>query len=103
MKTYNEDDSFNRYVEFYDEDRAAYTPTTVRYRIQCLTTGTSIRSWTTATPANPLTIAITPDDNVIVDERNRVERRQMTVQADFDTDTQKVSTCEWDVKNLLGD
>lgn len=102
MKSYYEDDSFNRYVEFYNEDSEAYTPTTVRYRIHCLTTDTSIRSWTTLTPANPLTIAVTPDDNVIVSERNRVERRQMTIQADFDTDTQKVSTYEWDVTNLKG-
>lgn len=102
MNSYNEDTSFTLLVELYDEDREALTPQTARYRIECLTSKSSIRSWTTLSAGPVLTIPVEPDDNVIVNERNRVERRQLTIQTDYDTTSQRVFTREWDVRNLQG-
>jgi hypothetical protein len=96
----NEEDSFNLYAKSYDEDDEPSTPTTARYKIECLTSGRNIRAWTTLTPAQSMLIAVEPDDNAIVYNANRLERRQLTVQTDFDTVTQKVKTIEWDVRNL---
>ncbi len=76
------------------------TPATARYKIKCLTTNRSIRDWTELTPASEMTIDVTPDDNVIINSSDRTERRQLQIQTDYDTDTQKVGFYEWDVRNL---
>lgn len=102
LKRYDEGDSFTARFEFYDEDRVASSPTTLRYRIDCLTSGNAVRGWTTVTAAQSVDISVTPDDNAIINDSNRTERKQMVTQTNFDTDTQSVYTTEWDVKNLQG-
>lgn len=79
---------------------ASYTPATARYKIHCVTNNRSIRSWTSLTASDEMSVLVTPDDNVILTNSNRTERRQLQVQTDFDTDNQKVSVFEWDVRNL---
>jgi hypothetical protein len=100
--TKNEGDSFTLRFSMYSEDRLPTTPTTARYKIECLTNKRNIRNWTTLTVAQEIDISIEPDDNVILTEGSRVERRQMTVQTDYGTTTQNVFTREWDVRNLQG-
>jgi hypothetical protein len=97
---FNEETSFSLNVKPRDDSGAAVTPTTARYKISCLTTGRSIRSYTTLTASSEMTIAITPDDNVIVTDGNRLERRQVQVQTEYDTDNQNVFVYEYDIRNL---
>src|SRR5690242_9231690 len=66
----------------------ATTPTTIHYRLDCLTTCTEIADWTSVTPASSATIAVTGEDNEIQNNGNGYERKQLTVVADQGLDTQ---------------
>lgn len=96
----NEGNSFSVTFSVYNESGSSYTPSTARYKVECLTNRRSIRSYTTLTAATSMQISITPDDNVILNDLNRTERRQITVQTDHGTDSQKVFVAEWDVRAL---
>jgi hypothetical protein len=97
----NEGHSFPVTFKVFDADGTEYTPATARYRIHCVTNNRSIRSFTEiGSPAHEMEIDITPDDNVILTESSRLERRLIEVQTDYDTDSQRVYTAEWDVRNL---
>lgn len=96
----NEETTFNLTVKPFDQNRVALTPTTARYKVDCLTNGRSIRGWTTLTASASMSIPIVSADNVILTDGSRVERRQLQVQTDFGTSTQNVFAYEWDVRNL---
>jgi hypothetical protein len=102
LRKYLEGTSASRTVTFLDEDGASALPTTLRYRIDCLTSKREVRDWTTLTPAVSVVIPITPDDNEIQDSRNPTERKQMVVQSNHGTDEQVVGEYEWLVTNLQG-
>lgn len=102
LKEYNEGQSFTATFRFFDSGYVPASPATVRYRIDCLTTGNAIRDWTTLTPAQALSISVTPEDNVIKEPINRYERRQLVVQSNYGTSTQSVQSSDWLVKNLQG-
>lgn len=102
LRKYNEGQSATITITFQDDDGTIVTPTTARYRIDCLTTKQEVRDWTTITPASTVTIAITPSDNAIISDRNDTERKQMVIQTDHGTDDQAVEYSEWTVKNLQG-
>ena len=80
---------------------SASTPITARYRIDCLSTKTTVRGWTTFTPAGEVTLSITAGDNAIQGTAAR-ERKQIIVQADYGTDNQFVGRKHWLVENLHG-
>jgi hypothetical protein len=98
----NEGQSATVTIVFRDDDGVATTPGTLRYRIDCLTTGRMVRDWTTLTPASSVDIPITPADNAIKSSRNATERKQLVVQTEYGTDDQAVEYVEWTVKNLQG-
>lgn len=102
VRRYNEGQSATVNIVFQDDEEALVVPTTLRYRIDCLTTGRTVRDWTTLTPASTVAIPITPSDNAILNTRNASERKQMVIQTDYGTDDQAVEYSEWIVKNLLG-
>jgi hypothetical protein len=102
LRNYKEGQSFNAVFKFYDENYVPSSPLTARYRIDCLTTGQAIRDWTTFNPGQSVTIAVTPNDNRIINTRNPSERRQMVVQSNYGTDTQSVQSTDWIVENLQG-
>lgn len=81
---------------------AAATPSTIHYRIDCLTTGTEIADWTTVSAASNFTIAVTATHNAIQSDGNRYERKQLTVMTDQDLSTQHRESVEWRVDNLYG-
>lgn len=99
---YNEGQSFTATFKFFDSDWTPSSPTTLRYRIDCLTTKTTVRDWTTGTPGASVDIEVSPDDNEIQNTLNRRERKQMVVQTNYGTSTQGVETKDWDVLNLQG-
>lgn len=81
---------------------AAETPTSLKYRIDCLTTGKQIADWTTLTAASSASISVTGTHNAIQDDANDSEVRQLTVMADDGLSTQHRGSVRWRVENLYG-
>lgn len=76
-------------------------PASIRYRIDCLTTGTQVRPWTElASPMDKVEITLTPTDNAIFGSGER-ERRLVTVVAAYEgSDDQVTNEFRYDVLNL---
>jgi hypothetical protein len=82
---------------------AASTPTTIKYRVDCLTTGREVLDWTEITPAAAsASIAVTGAYNAILDDANDAEVKQLTVMADDGLATQHRESARWRVENLYG-
>ena len=81
---------------------AAATPTSIKYRVDNLTTCTELADWTTVTAASNVSINVTATHNAIQNASNTRERVQLTVAMDFELSTQVRETAEWDVENLYG-
>ena len=99
---YNEGQSFTANFKFFDSAWVASSPTTIRYRIDCLTSGSVVKDWTTVTAAQSVDIAVSSADNAVQNSNNRIERKQMVVQSNYGTPTQGVQTKDWDIVNLQG-
>jgi len=78
------------------------TPTNVKYRLDCLTTGKVVADWTDVTPAASVSISVTGTHNAIQDQGNLQEVKQLTVAADHGLDTRVHETAIWRVENLQG-
>jgi hypothetical protein len=102
VREYNEGDTIDVTFSFFDPDWVFATPTTVRYRIHCLTENRTVREWTSLTPSQSVEIAIASSDNAIINAGNVRERKQVQVQVYTGLSTQKTHTREWFVKNLQG-
>lgn len=89
-------------VKFADGDWLGIVPDTVRYRLDCKSTGRTILDWTDVTPANPIVITVTADQNAIVSDDNKFERKVLAVEANYGTGNQYTDSYEWKVKNLQG-
>lgn len=81
---------------------AATTPTTVKRRIDCLTTGVVVQDWTTVTPAANASLAVTGAQNAIQNYCNERERKQITIMLDEGLVTQCRETATWIVENIYG-
>lgn len=81
---------------------AASTPTNVYYRLDNLTTGTTLADWTAVSAAASVSIAVTATHNAIQDASNARERVQLTVAADHGLSTQAREAVVWEVENLKG-
>ena len=99
---YNEGQSFTATFKFFDSNYVPSSPTTLRYRIDCLTSGVVVKDWTVVTAAQSVDIEVSPDDNAIQNTSSLLERKQMVAQSNYETATQSVETKEWNVKNLQG-
>lgn len=80
----------------------AAVPTTIRYRVDCLTTGRKMRDWTTVSAAQDITVTLTKDDNAIVDQGDEFEEREVTVQYNAGLSTQQIQRHRWVVENIHG-
>lgn len=102
MKTVNESTGFTVTVSPRDTDGAAVTPTSMRYRIDCITTGSEVLGWTAvATPSASNAIAVPGTINVIVNSGNARERKQMVTEF-TSGGVVTVVTYDWLVKNIHG-
>lgn len=81
---------------------AADTPTTIHYRLDCLSTGTELADWTSVSVAGNISISITGTHNAIQSDANRYEKKQLTIMADQDLSTQHRESVTWQVSNLYG-
>jgi hypothetical protein len=94
-----EGDGHTARVTWKDGDGNAVTPTTSRYRVDCLTSGNSPLIWQSLSSASTITIAIPGTANVIQSSANETETKQITVQADYGTINQKTVVAEYVVQN----
>ena len=102
LNTIGEGSSFSLGLTFWDDSAepwTASTPTTISYRVDCTTTGASMRTWTTLTPAAATTISLASADNAINDQSRRQEGRQVTVKTDSGLSTQAQDTFTYAVSN----
>ena len=83
--------------------QAASTPTTIHYRVDCLTTKRQITDWTSvSSPAASNTIVITSAENQILDDSNAREKKQITIKLDSGLTTQQIKPKQWTVENIQG-
>lgn len=81
---------------------AASAPTTIKYRLDCLTSGAQIADWASVSAASSVTIAVTGTHNAIQSNGNDYEVKQLTVMADEGLTTQVRQAVRWRVENLYG-
>ena len=99
----NEDSAFTATAYFLTRStKAASTPTTVHYRVDCLTTEKALKDWTSVTPGNSVSIAITAGMNNIQEGVSQKEHKQLIVQINRGLDTQVTQFAIWKVRNLFG-
>ena len=83
-----------------DADGDPVVPTTARYRIDDVKSGTSVRESEALTPSSSMEIVLTKDDTVIVDEKEPYELRAITVTLDVGLDTERNEELYYRVRNL---
>ena len=87
---------------YFRSGKSSDTPSTAKYRVDCLTTGKNLTAWTSLTPATSVNISITPTENAIQYSENKTEKKQITVAADPDTSTETRSVAIYKVENIRG-
>ena len=99
----NEKSTASVVVKPYDKDGNAATPNSMTYRIDCLTSGNSVKTETILTPATSVTITITPTENAMQVATNDYEIKEVTVTSEFNptpgVDT-LIETHKYRVQNL---
>jgi hypothetical protein len=81
---------------------AASTPTSVHYRLDCLTTGEELADWTSVSAASSVSIAVTATHTAIQADSNESEVKQLTVVSNRGLATQCVEAQAFVVENLYG-
>lgn len=83
--------------------KLASTPTTIHYRVDCLTTRTEITDWTAfTTVASNISLTLTSAQNQILDDSYRTETKQVTIKADDGLSTQVIKPFTYKVRNQQG-
>ena len=101
----DEGSAFTLTAKFYDDASDPWTltaPTTIRYRIDNLSSGANILDWTTVSAASSASIVVTGAQNATQDQGLVSELHEMTVQADAGLSTQSAPSFRWKVVNLRG-
>ena len=101
MDSVNEGSTAYLAVTFRDRDGNAAAPSSVSYRIDCLTTGQEVRGDTVVSPGSSIEITLAPSDTAILDG-NSYERRRVTVQAAYSGGEAINAQYDYQVKNLTG-
>lgn len=86
-------------VSFFDLDESIMTPTTVEYRVDCLTNAAGIKDLAVVSAAAVVTITLDGDDTAILNADNEDELRQVTVVADRGLATQKTEQFRFYVRS----
>ena len=101
-KSYDEGSYASVTANFYDSAGTAAAPTSIRYRVEDVETEKGVLGWTTATAAATVVLSVNASYNVMQDESNRRERKQLTVEANQGTSTAMSATTYYDIINRLG-
>ena len=89
-------------VKFTDKTGEPAAPSSISYRIDCLTNNEEVRDDTVVTPpAAEIEIKLTPDDNAIINPDNGLERRCVTIKATYGEEGDEINEeYIYNVKNL---
>lgn len=100
---WQEGSAFTASVDFRTRSTgAASTPTTIHYRLDCVTTQRELLAWTSVSAASSVSLAITGAQNAIQSDCNDYEWKQLTVKVDDGLSTQHVDVKKWRIGNLYG-
>lgn len=98
----NENSRYPLTWRLFDGDNNPIVPATLRYRIDCESTGRELQGWTDITPA-PVTSLVVPSTvNAIQNRANSAELKTLTVEADTGTPNAFTEEGTWRVRNLYG-
>lgn len=100
MNNVNEESRYTVTVKPLNESGVAFTPTTVRYRVDDLDTSTELVAWTSLTPATSMTIEIPATAHSMIDASKTAEEKVLTIQTDFDTVDQHSEEHRYMLRNL---
>lgn len=90
-------------AKFFDKLENPQIPSSVSYRIDCETTQQQILDWTDVTPAAVIEVVVDATTNVMVNSRNPIERKAVTVRANADPPTAAFTDVQkFDLINLQG-
>jgi hypothetical protein len=81
---------------------SASTPSSIRYRVDCLTSKRQVINWTSVSAASSVSITIPGTSNGTIDSSNDLEQRQITVEADTGLSTQVKAAATWKVRTIRG-
>lgn len=99
--TINEQTSSVITVGLADAEGTPAPPTQVTVRIDCLTTGTSIRGpQLIVAPGTPFLLNVTADENRIVDQNDLQEYRRLTIIAEYGNGDRLTGQFDWIIANL---
>jgi hypothetical protein len=79
---------------------AASTPSSIRYRVDCLTNRREVIADTSVSAASSVTITVPGPNNGTIDPAQEFEVRQLTVTADYGLSTQCKAAVTWRVRNI---
>jgi hypothetical protein len=102
LSVVNEDSARTVNVRRVGSDGSVVAPTTLKYRLDCRSTGTVLVDWTSVTPAATTQILVTADQNRIINDCNEAEAKVLTAMADEGLSTQDSQEYGWQVVNLYG-
>lgn len=101
MTTVNEGSTAYLTANFKDKDSVLAAPTTISYRIDCLTNGSEVKDDTAFTPAaSSIEIELTKTDNALINQANYAERRLVTVTGTYGDDDEIIQEYEYDLINM---
>ncbi len=102
MRTYPESTQVWAEVRFLDRFDRPFVPGTARYRMEDDATDTLLQDWS-ALPSGPVVeVAVTPELNRILNDRNKYEIKVLTIQSDYGTNLQLSQEVRYRIKNLAG-
>ena len=87
---------------YFRSGDASSAPSTLKYRLDCLTTRKVVTDWTTLTAAAAVNFNITATQNATQDQSRRTELKQITVSANHGLATQFRATAKYRVENIEG-
>jgi hypothetical protein len=96
----NEDTTAYLTVAFLDKDGAQEAPSSLTYRIDCLTNGQEVKGDTALTPGGSVEITLSAADNAIISQTNGVETRVVTVEASYGASDGLKAEYKYNVRNL---
>lgn len=102
----NESSAMSLEARFTTRAQVPVIPASVRYRIKDVSNDRIVTDWTEITAASLVIIEVTADENNVYEDasrrRNHFEERVISVQANYDTDSQYADEYRYLVKNLRG-
>ena len=102
MQIVNEATSVELSAAIRGDDGSLVAPTTLKYRLDCETSGKAITAWTSLTPEAITAIRIPASSNAIQDDGQPFEDKAVTIMADEGLLTQQVEVKKYRVRNLGG-